>query len=366
MKIAIDVQTTLGQRSGFGFYVKNLVQNLEKIDSQNQYQLIKPETEKDFSMPQRFLWDQFRFPKIAQINNVDILHQPCFSVPIFYHGKKIVTVHDIIPLKFPKNLPLASRLFYSKWMTYSYRYADMIIADSECTKRDIIKHLKISPEKIRVIYLAVSDDFKPESSKARIQNIKNKYHTGEKYFIHVGTIEPRKNLPFLVRAFSEAVRAGVPENLVIVGKYGWYYDRLLTSIKDLQLKDRVIFTGYAPDEDIPALYSGATALTFPSLYEGFGFPPLEAMACGTPVISSNTSSLPEVVVDAGILIAPEDKETWAKKMIEISTEKKLAQKLRIKGLKRAKKFSWEKTARETIEVYKKLYKTNSKNEQDTI
>lgn len=359
MKIAIDIQTTLGKRSGFGFYVKNLVENLKKIDPNDQYSLIMPHGEHDFSMPQRFIWDQFRFPKIARKAQVDILHQPCFSVPILYRGKKIVTVHDIIPLKFPGNLPLASRLFYSKWMTYSYKFSDAIIADSECTKADIVKYLKISPQKIRVIHLAVAENFKPASSKSKVEQIKNKYHTGEKYFLHVGTIEPRKNLPFLVEAYFDAVKSGIKENLVIVGKRGWYYDKLFRSIHNLHLEQKVIFAGYVDDEDIPFLYCGATAFVFPSIYEGFGLPPLEAMACGTPVICSNTSSLPEVIGDAGILISPNNKPAWSKQMFEISRNKKLAQNLKIMGLKQAKKFSWEKTARETIEVYKDVLKDES-------
>jgi glycosyltransferase involved in cell wall biosynthesis len=356
VKIAIDTQTTLGQRSGFGFYVKNLVEALQKIDKNNKYILIAPKQKQDFYTLERFTWDQFKFPKIAKNKKVDILHQPCFSVPIFYKGKKVVTVHDIIPLIFPGNLPLVSRLFYSRWMTYSYRYADMIIADSICTKNDIVKHLGIAPEKIKVIYLAVSSDFKPESSRTKTEEIEKKYNTTDKYFIHIGTLEPRKNLMFLVRSYSLAVKSGVKENLVIAGKKGWYFEGLFDLVKKLGLEKRVIFTGYVEDKDTPTLYSGATALIFPSIYEGFGFPPLEAMACGTPVISSNTSSLPEVVGDAGILIPPKNEKEWANMMIEVSQNNKLAEKLKIKGLQQAKKFSWEQTAKKTIEIYDSISK----------
>lgn len=356
MKIAIDTQTILGQKSGFGFYVKNLVDNLKKIDPDNEYVLIGPDTEKDFSTPQRFLWDQIYFPKKARRAKVDILHQPCFSAPIFYRGKIIVTIHDIISLKFPKNLPLASRLFYSKWMPFSYRRADLIIVDSEHTKRDIVEYLKIPAEKIRVMYWAVSHDFQPILDLKKIEQIKQKYKTSEKYFIHVGTLEPRKNLNFLVRAYADAVKKGIKENLVIIGKKGWYYDDLFNLVKELKLSDRVVFTGYADDKDIPALYSGSTALTFPSLYEGFGFPPLEAMACGTPVISSNTSSLPEVVGDAGILLPPSGEKEWTDAMMKLSLDGKLSEELKRKGLVQASKFSWEETAKKTIEVYREVLK----------
>lgn len=353
-KIAIDVQTTLGQKSGFGYYVKNLVENLEKNDSQNEYFLATPNTTHDFSTPQRFIWDQFTFPKRAKKAKVDILHQPCFSAPIFYSGKVVVTCHDIISILFPKNLPFWSRMFYSKWMPFSYRRADMIIASSECTKKDMIKYLKIDPGKIKVIYLATSADFKPAKDKNIIDKIKKKYKTGDKYFIHVGTLEPRKNLSFLVKAFSQASKDGIDENLVIVGKKGWYYEDLFKLVEELNLENRVIFTGYAEEGDIPVLYSGATALTFPSLYEGFGFPPLEAMSCGTPVISSNTSSLPEVIGEAGILIPPKKEKIWAEQMVKVSRDEKLAKDLSEKGLIQAKKFSWEKTAKEVLGVYEEI------------
>ena len=354
MKIAIDTQTILGQPTGFGYYVKNLVESLQKIDSKNKYLLFATDQAKDLYTMERFLWDQFKFPFKSSRAKADILHQPCFSVPIFYRGKKVVTVHDIIPVLFPENLPLVSRLFYSKWMTFTYKYTDMIITDSQCTKNDLVKHLKINPEKIRVIYLAVSESFKPERSLDKLQKTKTKYKTGEKYFIHVGTLEPRKNLLFLVRAYAQAVKRGLKENLIIVGKKGWYYDDLFSLVKDLKLEKRVIFTGYADDQDIPALYSGATALTFPSVYEGFGFPPLEAMACGTPVITSNTSSLPEVVGEAGILLPPKDEKKWAENMLKLAGNRALSGKLREAGLKQAKNFSWVATAEQTIEVYEKM------------
>lgn len=354
MKIAIDTQTTLGQKSGFGFYVKNLVEALAKVDPKNEYVLISPSTERDFSTPQRWFWDQFIFPRRARKARVDLLHQPCFSAPLGYSGKVIVTCHDLISIFFPENLPLASRLFYSKWEPFSYRKASKIIAISEHTKRDIMALLKIPEEKIRVIPLAASKDFRPIKSKRKIKEVQKKYKTGENYILDVGTIEPRKNLPFLVRSFALAVREGVDANLVITGKKGWYYQGLFKLVADLNLQDKVIFTGYVAEYDLPALYSAAKAFVFPSLYEGFGLPPLEAMACGVPVISSNTSSMPEVIGKAGILISPKDERLWAKTIVNILKDKALALTLGQWGIRQAKKFSWEETARKTVEVYKEV------------
>ena len=356
MKIAIDTQTILGQKTGFGFYVKNLIDNLKKIDPENEYILLAPSTEKDFSTPQRFIWDQFKVPSLARSARVDILHQPCFSAPIFYSGKIVITVHDLISMHFPKNLPFASRMFYSRWMPFTYRRADKIIAISEDTKQDIITRLHIPKEKIEVIHSAVSPVFKLIANENVLQKVKDKYKTGNKFILDVGTLEPRKNLPFLVRAYHLAIqKAGIPHNLVLGGKKGWYYDDLFRLIKDLKLEDRVIFTGYVDEEDMPALYNAADLFAFPSLYEGFGFPPLEAMACGTPVISSDTSSLPEVVGEAGILLGPENEELWADKMIEVIQNPSLRQKMKEKGLQQAKRFSWEETAKKTIAIYREVF-----------
>lgn len=357
MKIAIDAQTILGQKTGFGFYVKNLIDNLKKIDPKNEYILLRPETEKDFSTPQRFIWDQFKVPKLARQARVDILHQPCFSAPLFYRGKIVITVHDLISMHFPKNLPFASRMFYSKWMPFTYRRADKIIAISEDTKKDIMARLHINEDKIKVIHSAVAPDFKVISDADYLAKIKVKYNTGDQFILDVGTLEPRKNLLFLVRAYNLAVQqAHIPHKLVLSGKKGWYYDDLFKLIRDLKLEDKVIFAGYVAEEDLPALYNAADLFAFPSLYEGFGFPPLEAMACGTPVISSNTSSLPEVVGEAGILLAPENEQVWADKMVEVISNQALRQKMRAAGLAQAQKFSWEETARQTIKVYQEVFR----------
>ena len=356
MKIAIDAQTTLGQKTGFGFYVKNLVEALAKVDPQNQYILLKPATEKDFSTLKRWWWDQVVFPEKAKKAGVDLLHQPWFSAPIFYPGKLIVTCHDLISVFFPENLPLASRLFYSRWMPFSYRKAMLIIADSEHTKRDLMSLLQIPEAKIRVIHLAVSKDFRPIKNRVKLAQVQKKYQTGSKYLLHVGTIEPRKHLEFLVKAYALAFREGIEENLVITGKRGWYYDGLLRLVEDFNLGKKVKFTGYVEEGDLSALYAGAKAFVFPSLYEGFGLPPLEAMACGTPVISSSTSSLPEVIGQAGILLPPKDERLWAKNILKVIKDKSLARTFRELGLRQAKKFTWATTARKTVEVYQEAMK----------
>lgn len=357
MKIGIDAQTTLGEKTGFGFYVKNLLENLQKIDPENQYIAFRPQDQKDLSTSKRFLWDQFSMPKQAKLAQVDILHQPCFSAPVLFRGKIVVTIHDIIAKTYGQDLPFFSRQFFGRWMPFTYRFADRVICDSECTKKDIIRLLKIPAEKIKVIYLAATDSGRKKDLK-KIKQIKEKYSLGEKYFLHIGSLNPRKNLEFLLRVFSKISQQNPKYNLVIAGGKSWYHDKLNNLAKELGLEKRVIFTGYVPDNDIDDLYFGASIFLFPSLYEGFGLPPLEAMSRGIPVISSDSSSLPEVIGNGGLMCPPDDETSWIKAIESVINNVSLQEKLSRQGLVQAKKFSWKKCAEETLHIYKQLYKDN--------
>lgn len=354
MKIGIDIQTTLGQKTGFGFYVDNLVKYLKKIDQKNQYFLFKPQSQEDLSAPQRFIWDQFSVPRYARAAQVDILHQPCFSAPVFYQGKVIVTVHDLIALLYGKDIPFFSRQFFGRWMPFTYNWADKIICDSENTKNDVIKFLRIPENKLTVIYLSSGEEYSQDIKSSQIEAIKKKYKTGQKYLLHTGTLNPRKNLSFLIKVFSQVVKSHPDYNLVLTGKKGWYFEGLFTLTKQLGLEDKIIFTGYVADEDKPVLYKGAKIFLFPSLYEGFGLPPLEAMNLAVPVVSSNTSSLPEIVGEGGILLSPNDEYAWVRAIKQLLKDSKFAHLYSRKALQQAKNFSWEKCARETINVYNEV------------
>lgn len=355
MRIGIDIQTTLGQKVGFGYYVENLIKNLKKYDQKNEYFFFRPKREKDLSTPERFIWDQITLPYKAKKAKVEVLHQPCFSVPIFYNQKIVVTVHDLISIFFPKNIPFVSCLFFSKWMPFSYKKADKIIAISKQTKKDIQDILSLPSEKIEVIYEAVGEEYKKINDQKTLEKIRKKYNLNFDFILHVGTIEPRKNLEFLVKAYAKTLsKFNLKPKLVIVGKRGWYYSGLFKLIKKLNLEKNIIFTGYVEAEDLPILYNLASLFVFPSLYEGFGLPPLEALACGCPVICSNTSSLPEVVGEAGILLAPNDQEAWAFHINKILNNEKLKKGLVEKGFKRSSKFSWKECALKTISVYEKV------------
>jgi len=355
MRVAIDIQTMLGQPTGFGFYVSNLVRALQKKSGSDlELVLIKPGNENDFSTPQRFIWDQFTFPRKAREQKIDLIHQPCFSVPLFYKGPVVVTIHDIISILFPQTIKFASWIFYSKWRPFSYRKAKRIITISESTKKDIIRVLNIPEEKIRVIPLSYDERYLSKINANGINKIKKKYSLTDNYILHVGTLEPRKNLEFLIDVFSQVIKIINDQtlSLVIAGKKGWYYEGLFSLVKKLGLDKRIIFTGYISEQDKAAIYQGAKLFVFPSIYEGFGLPPLEAMASGVPVISSNTSSMGEVVGEAGILISPYNKTKWIKELSRTLQDEKLMEEMKQKNLQQIKKFSWDKTAKATIDVYK--------------
>jgi len=356
MKIAIDTQIAQGQKTGFGFYVQNLVENLKIIDHKNNYILINPKSDKDLSAPKRFVWDQYGFPRLALKKKVDIIHQPCFSAPVLHgRAKLVLTCHDIIGITFSKDLPFFSRQYFGKWMPFSYRYADKIICDSENTKNDLIRVLKIPKEKLKVIYLAASKLFKPVYDKNKIDEVKKKYQIKDKYFLYLGTLNPRKNIELIIKVFARIYKNYPGYQLIISGKKTWHYQNLIKIVNDLNLEDQVIFTDYVPDEDSLYLYNGSEIFLFPSLYEGFGLPPLEAMSCGRPVISSNATSLKEIIGDGGVLVSPNDEKSWIKNIERVIKNKIFKNDLEGKALQQVKKFSWKKCAEETLKIYEEVY-----------
>ncbi len=231
----------------------------------------------------------------------------------------------------------------------SIKKADIIIADSYSTKRDIVKFFRIKEEKIKVVYLGVESRFHPISN---VEEYRLRNNLPSKMILNVGTLEPRKNVAALIRAFKKLKGRGLKDyKLVIAGDKGWLYKRIFDEVKSNDLQEEVLFLGIVEDEDMPMLYNCADIFVYPSLYEGFGLPPLEAMACGIPVITSNTSSLPEVIGNAGIMVDPDDINALCKAMYNVLKDKKLWHQMSNKGLERAKLFSWEETAKKVLEIY---------------
>ncbi|ACK67328.1 glycosyl transferase group 1 [Rippkaea orientalis PCC 8801] len=291
--------------------------------------------------------------------NIDIYHSLFYSLPsekILNSTQKLITIYDLIPILNPQQF---TETIYHKFclsLDSINIQKDWVICISENTKKDFCEYTQMNPKRVFVTPLAAGEHFYPITNQQTISNIINQYKIpNSPYLLSLCTLEPRKNLSFLIRCFVKIVVSDptLELNLVLVGVKGWKNTEIFETVKkNPQLNSRIIFTGYIPDEDLSAIYSGATAFVYPSLYEGFGLPPLEAMQCGTPVITSNTSSLPEVVGDAGIMINPTQEDELCQAILDVINDSQLRQKLSQKGLERSRQFSWKKCAEETVKVYK--------------
>ena len=373
MRIGVNFQIVSKFGAGPQRYARTLLNHLIKIDSKNQYYLYARskegvcinshenlrsiETKFPTSLPPiRVLWEQTCLPCRLMIDKVDILFSPAFILPIACSKKTVVTILDLIYHLFPKTYSKAKCLYYEAFVSRAAHQANRIITISENNKRDIIEHLRVPEEKVTVTYCGVDSAFAPVEDATRITIVKKKYHLPDKFILSVGTLEPRKNIPRLLRAFANLLnQTRIEEKLVITGMKGWLYGEIFDTISELGIEEDVHFTGFASDSDLPALYSGASLFVFPSIYEGFGFPPLEAMACGTPVITSNTSSLPEVIGNAGIMVNPYKTEEIAEAMYKLLSDENIQNEMRRKGIERAKQFSWEETAKQTLYVYEEVF-----------
>jgi glycosyltransferase involved in cell wall biosynthesis len=291
-------------------------------------------------------------------NKYDIYHSCYYPLPqksFLQHLPRILTIYDMIPIKFANFMNKRKcRLFFSTINSIDINH-DWIISISQNTKNDFCEYTGMNPERVFVTPLAAASHFYPVQDSNLIASTLKQYAIPESpYLLSLCTLEPRKNLSFLIKCFSKIIadNPSLDLNLVLVGVNGWKNNEIFqAAAENPQLKSRIIFTGYVPDEDLSAIYSGATAFVYPSLYEGFGLPPLEAMQCGTPVITSNTSSLPEVVGDAGIAIDPKQEDELCHALLKVINDSELRTTLSQKGIERAKQFSWSKCAEETVKVY---------------
>jgi glycosyltransferase involved in cell wall biosynthesis len=262
----------------------------------------------------------------------------------------VFTAHDLGYLHYPAKHPLLDRL-YLNWSTrYSANAARRVIAVSKATAHDLTALNGIPQEKIRVVYSGIADLLQPVTDQTAIDTVRDRMGIPGPYVLHVGSVQPRKNLLRLAEAFAQVIDTVENLTLVLAGRPGWGYGTLLARIEKPDLAGRVVMPGYVADEDLAALYSGALVYAFPSLYEGFGFPALEAMACGTPVVCSNTSSLPELVEDAALTFAPTDTNALANALRRVLVEPALREKLVRQGSGRARRFTWEASAAATLDV----------------
>jgi glycosyltransferase involved in cell wall biosynthesis len=283
-----------------------------------------------------------------------LFHATEHLLPPFRGVPTILTVHDLIYRRYPEHHKPLNRWFLSGAMPLFCRRADHIIAVSEQTRRDVIQAYGVPAGKISVVYEAADPAFAPQPAD-RVAAVRARYGLPANYVLCVGTIEPRKNLTRLLAAFGELVASRLADALVIVGRPGWLYGSFFSELDRSPVKEAVCMPGFIPDDDLAAVYSGASVLAFPSEFEGFGLPVVEAMACGTPVVCSNTSSLPEVAGDAALMVDPTDASALAQALGRVISDSRLQANLAERGLRRAAAFSWERTARETVAVYEQVW-----------
>lgn len=302
------------------------------------------------------------FPLISSRNleQADIFHSPFYPIPEQLKQVKnkntFLTVYDLIPIMFPQFFEFSEDHLLNKILE-SLDSESWAICISNSTKNDLCNKLpKIDPSRVFVTPLAASESFYPCNDSERISLVRKKYNIPDlPYILSLSTLEPRKNIDQTIRCFANLSQQENIEDLylVLVGTKGWDYNKIFEEISNNSfLKDRIIVTGYVADEDLAALYSGAIAFVYPSFYEGFGLPPLEAMQCGVPVITSNTSSLPEVVGNAGIMVSPTDADALCQSILEVYNKPSLQKNMAMKSREQAKKFSWEKCTQQTIDAYK--------------
>ena len=370
MRIAIDARLGHYAQGGISQYTLNLIRALAATDQDNSYTIFQNSADqREIVSQDNFRRVSLRTPshhpleqyllslELLPKSSVDVIHWTDFIPPFYNRHPSVITVHDLAFLLYPHFLTRDSARHYGL-IDHAVRRADHIIAVSEATRRDLVRLTGTPPKKITVIYEAAESIYFPVQEQEALAQIRSKYHLSDGYILFVGTIEPRKNLKTLLRAFNmliENYKAAV--DLTIAGKAGWLYDDVYQLVEELGLQKRVHFLGRVPTADLPLLYNAAQMLVLPSFYEGFGLPPLEAMACGIPAIVSDASAMPEVVSDAALRVAPEDVEGFAVAMQRLLSDADLRADMVAKGRKRVKSFSWERAAQETLEVYAKLAQT---------
>ena len=369
MRIAIDAHSVGTGLAGNESYITNLIEALAEIDTVNHYTLYVTKREAVERFCHRWPHVQVRLtlphtPLVripvtlsAELrrNPVDVLHVQ-YTAPPFTPCPVVATIHDLSFEHLPQTFKRRSRAQLRLTVRRTARVAAEVLAPSEHTRRDIIETYKIEPERVHVTPLAAAIHFAPVHEEKELKLVRQRYNLEGDYILTVGSIQPRKNLTRLLSAYSALRRARPHANLpklAIVGKRAWLYGDTLRAIREHGLSDCVVLTGYVSESDLPALYSGALAFVYPSYFEGFGLPPLEAMQCGAPVIAGNRTSLPEVIGDAGLLVDPFDVQALMEALARLIDDRELRARLRIKGLERAKLFAWRETARLTLETYER-------------
>ena len=367
MRIGIDARKL--HDFGIGTYIRNLLRHLARIDSQTEFVILcrpedretlatigqnfrpVPETSGNYSIA-----EQIRIPWALKREGVTLFHAPHYVLPPLVPCRSVVTIHDCIHLMFPQYLPNRAALMYAKSsISLAARRATRIMTVSESSKRDILRFVDTQPEKIDVIYNAYDERFAIEPCEDEVARVRERYQLHGPFVLYAGNVKPHKNLERLIDAFDLLRQRGLDHlKLVLIGDEISKYTALRRAVHQHQLHKYVRFLGYLPEETLAVMYRLAGVFVFPSLYEGFGLPPLEAMASGTPVVTSNVSSMPEVAGDAAVLVDPYDPEAIADGIHRVLTDEQLRRTLVLKGIARAGQFSWEQSVRRVRAIYNEV------------
>ena len=379
MKIGIDSRFAVHRRRGIGNYTLKLIQYIAKIDGKNDYILYTDREDIDHVLPQTknfkikelrpsnyLVWEQIMLPFQAARDAVQILHCTGNTAPLLIDRriKVIATVHDVMYLKNYTDLPKSSSVYQGMGRMYrkaivprAARRISMLLTVSEYSKKDIMRHLPdLNETRIKAIYEAANEKYQRVDKATALRKINHQYHIDRNYILTLGALDPRKNTKLVIASYMELKCNNlINEKLVIVGIPNWKQTPYYRLVQDSNVREDIVFTDYVSEDDLVSLYNGATLFLYPSLYEGFGIPPLEAMSCGVPVITSGTTSIPEIVGDAALLIDPRNGEQLKGALMKLLNEEELRNRLAARGLEQARKFSWLKMAEATLEVYERVY-----------
>lgn len=372
MKVGIISESLSRHTTGVGTYTFNLISEISKICPNESLSLINYTDHEVFNslnktivgsfvnnLPKKsYIWNLYLQLKLKSNDlDLDIIHSP-ENASLFtklHDQKKVITAHDNMAYSFP--IYSVTGVRYKFLFPEALRTSDRIIAVSNSVKKNLIQMYNLPDDKIKVVYEAADKSFKPLSNKI-VENIRQKYNLHFPFILYVGSLEIKKNIPSLIAAFYMIKKKNINHKLVITAQKNTpNFNDIFKKVVELNIITEIVFIGKVPKEDLPSLYNAADLFVFPSLYEGFGLPPLEAMSCGTPVITSNVYSLPEVVGDAGILVSPYNIDELSNLMYEVLTNNELKSDLAERGLKRAKMFSWKMCAKETLEIYREVYES---------
>jgi len=372
--ILIDLTQIPKQKTGVGVYAVNLIRQISELDHKNEYTILIQDDENSFETIHRsninfikicnkifrillfrFFFEQVLIPFILILKKVDVFHSIHYSFPLLTFGRKrIVTVHDLTFFIFPELHTFVKRYYFRLFIHLAARIADQIICASKSTQTDLIDLSGIQQDKIKIINLAKTNWDNSLFTDKNFNTLKNKFSIKDEFLLFVGMIEPRKNLDKLVMAFDKLRKEYDKYQLVIAGPKGWHYESLFRLIDTLEFKDKILFTGYINDNEKAILMKNAKIFVYPSLYEGFGLPVLEAMSLGVPAITSNVSAMPEIAGDAAVLINPESVDELYEGIKKLIEDKQFYNEMKEKAVFRASQFSWEKTAKETVEIYESV------------